>query len=656
MSNYIGSSDAEKIYPENTIDFIVIQDNVSHYYLSQDVPGAYEANVLVIKNNTVLQPELDYGIGYSSSYQMNNELTFNCPVTSGDNICVIHKGVATYNMVPSPRSVTDDSISENLRDFVFETFTGDGGANFTLAKPEHYARSLLVTVDGVLKKPEVTQADPPQPFDYSLVYDENTDTTELVFSVAPSNGAVIGVLHLAFSTVLRRSDYLTKYVISNDFIETGHIKTNAVTGAKIRLNNDEPLRSLKAVSGESNLIKLNTNDQAVIDDKIFVDSANKEVFPDDDALTKLGRTDKRFSELHAAIVDATNVNTTNVGTETLNATGNVACASLEVIGSFTVGGSVVGTLPVGTVVMYYGNSAPAGWLMLTGGTFDQSQFPALFAHLGTNQIPNMRGRLPIGIDPAGNVNYDNAGETGGSVSHDHSVQDHDHNLTSTNVTITDSPHSHILNASNNIIVDISGHSHALAAHNHTINSHTHRTEMVHYHSFALTADMTHGHWIGYRQRRVVTNPGEPFVEVPHLTNVPNFKYDDTLMSGGPSGYNLINLASTGTVYGSIGSGGPNLSTLGPSSKVESMGSQDSGNPFGTTWQKTLEGQKTTGPSFTSTESQTISGYASGTVSEVSTISPTINAGSKTEAKTGLFTNSGGNLPPYMALNFIIKAV
>jgi hypothetical protein len=146
------------------------------------------------------------------------------------------------------------------------------------------------------------------------------------------------------------------------------------------------------------------------------------------------------------------------------------------------------------------------------------------------------------------------------------------------------------------------------------------------------------------------------VEVPHLTNVPNFKYDDTLMSGGPSGYNLINLASTGTVYGSIGSGGPNLSTLGPSSKVESMGSQDSGNPFGTTWQKTLEGQKTTGPSFTSTESQTISGYASGTVSEVSTISPTINAGSKTEAKTGLFTNSGGNLPPYMALNFIIKAV
>lgn len=87
-------------------------------------------------------------------------------------------------------------------------------------------------------------------------------------------------------------------------------------------------------------------------------------------------------------------------------------------------------------------SAPSGWLMLDGSTFDAAQYPRLFALLGSNVLPDMRAAtlsgkgdaLPEGIDENTNknaANYD-SGALGAVVgANGEDVPTHAHNLGST---------------------------------------------------------------------------------------------------------------------------------------------------------------------------------------------------------------------------------
>ena len=64
--------------------------------------------------------------------------------------------------------------------------------------------------------------------------------------------------------------------------------------------------------------------------------------------------------------------------------------------------SVAGGVPIGTVVMWFGATAPVGWLICDGKSFSTSTYPALHAHLQT--VPNYSsGRTPdfTGLYPGG---------------------------------------------------------------------------------------------------------------------------------------------------------------------------------------------------------------------------------------------------------------
>jgi microcystin-dependent protein len=108
---------------------------------------------------------------------------------------------------------------------------------------------------------------------------------------------------------------------------------------------------------------------------------------------------------------------------------------------------VANTLPAGMIAPYAGAAAPTGWLLADGSAVSRTTYAALYAALGgasspygqgngttTFNLPNLKGRIPVGIDGA-QTEFDTRAETGGAKTHTlstaelpghtHAV-DHDH--------------------------------------------------------------------------------------------------------------------------------------------------------------------------------------------------------------------------------------
>jgi microcystin-dependent protein len=129
----------------------------------------------------------------------------------------------------------------------------------------------------------------------------------------------------------------------------------------------------------------------------------------------------------------------------------------------------VGT-PVGTVVAYYGTVSPTGWLLCNGATFSATTYPLLAALLGGTTLPNLKGRVLVGIDAA-QTEFDVLGETGGAKTvalstaelavHGHTQNAHGH---------TQNSHGHV--ADDNL-AGAQNTGTVSADHGHTVNAHNH---------------------------------------------------------------------------------------------------------------------------------------------------------------------------------------
>ena len=90
---------------------------------------------------------------------------------------------------------------------------------------------------------------------------------------------------------------------------------------------------------------------------------------------------------------------------------------------FTFRGGGVG-VPVGTVISYFGNTAPEGYLKCDGGLYSSSAYPALSAHLialnsskysaggGQFRTPNLQGEFLRGSGTNENSGQGNGGTVG----------------------------------------------------------------------------------------------------------------------------------------------------------------------------------------------------------------------------------------------------
>jgi microcystin-dependent protein len=81
-------------------------------------------------------------------------------------------------------------------------------------------------------------------------------------------------------------------------------------------------------------------------------------------------------------------------------------------------------VPPGTIVATARNTAPSGWVLCQGQSVSRTSgtYLALFEAIGTNygsasastfNIPNLKGRVPVGIDPA-DATFNDHNKTGGA--------------------------------------------------------------------------------------------------------------------------------------------------------------------------------------------------------------------------------------------------
>ena len=64
----------------------------------------------------------------------------------------------------------------------------------------------------------------------------------------------------------------------------------------------------------------------------------------------------------------------------------------------------VATPPCGAISAYYGTTAPRGWLICDGSSFDTNKYSKLYELLGSNTLPDLRGRIIVGHDPGDTSN------------------------------------------------------------------------------------------------------------------------------------------------------------------------------------------------------------------------------------------------------------
>jgi microcystin-dependent protein len=72
-------------------------------------------------------------------------------------------------------------------------------------------------------------------------------------------------------------------------------------------------------------------------------------------------------------------------------------------------------VPVGTIAMYGGATAPTGWLLCDGASID-SGYTALRAIVGTT-TPDLKGRVPVGMGAGTGLTSRTLGDTGGAETH-----------------------------------------------------------------------------------------------------------------------------------------------------------------------------------------------------------------------------------------------
>jgi len=256
----------EKNYDGNALELVLENPD-----LVAEAGGSITLNKRFYAPWEVLEPEADYSIENGGLLsEKNRVIRFTKPPTELDVVYVLHRGDATYNFVPSAKSVGPEQLSDNLRNFVCDRFTVvvDGETQFVLSQTIPSSRSVLVFVDNVITDgDDITSG-----FlegDWSLEEDGQTIT----FKSGLSLGTKVKVWHLGLGTISRRAVFspgqgqgaildrsITTDKLAYGAVTTERLADNAVTlakmaddsvnGSNILLENNQAIR-IKDLAGNA---------------------------------------------------------------------------------------------------------------------------------------------------------------------------------------------------------------------------------------------------------------------------------------------------------------------------------------------------------------------------------------------------------------------
>ncbi|MFN4975839.1 MAG: tail fiber protein [Bacteroidota bacterium] len=440
----------------------------------------------------VLEPEEDYTIGGTGSL-LNKQITIPKVPSAQDKVYVVHKGDATYNLVPSDNSVGPNQLSQNLRDFSKQSFvTTSTITELALTQNSINSKAILVTIDGIVQEGEDGTAAPvSSSVDYAL--DTTVSPNLIRFRVPVVANKKIRILHLGFSTVSRRAvlspgqvgsvgndsigtaqlknaavteskldnGAVTEVKISNGAITNTKIADNSVTSNKILLLNNTALRSLLSDGTTvQNLISVGTDNVTTVNSTAQVSIAvagtkrlnvtSTEISSETTQTQTLGSATKQFTNLHLS--------------------GAANATSANITGNITVGGTVDGVdvsafksaydlhvadildtlVPIGTVMTYTGSAASgtlvkSRWLVCDGALISKSAYSSLYTHFVANslnikfgetvdqfRLPDLRRRVAIGrgsVDQIGDS--DGLTDVNRLLTHSHTIPSHSHTMTHT---------------------------------------------------------------------------------------------------------------------------------------------------------------------------------------------------------------------------------
>ena len=143
-------------------------------------------------------------------------LYFNGVPRPTENLYIKHEGGSSFQQVPAAGSVTEASLSTNLKTFTVDKFTTSGASTntFTLTKTPASGNAILVIINGSVQT-ETTH--------YSV------SGTTLTLVTPLSAGVTVTVVHLGFSTVSRNA-FVDGTLTSAAFVDL------TLTGDKIANN------------------------------------------------------------------------------------------------------------------------------------------------------------------------------------------------------------------------------------------------------------------------------------------------------------------------------------------------------------------------------------------------------------------------------------
>ena len=275
-----------------------ITDGVAMMVSSTGSSNTYNYHKATLREQDILSISTDiddfanrYRVGSSNPSSNNDagDLFFN---TSSSKLLVYNAANASWDEAQAVGNYYINTIS---------TFSGTGGNSasfngsaykFVLSNAGTYAEQHIVSINGVIQKPNAGTSQPSEGF--------AIDGSAIIFSNAPATGSDYFVITIGASVNIGAPSDDTVYTnsLQNSVVTTAKINNDAVTGAKIA---DDSIDSEHYVDGSIDLVHMSANS---VDSDQYVDGSIDTAHIAADQITGALIADDAVGAEHIEVLDA----------------------------------------------------------------------------------------------------------------------------------------------------------------------------------------------------------------------------------------------------------------------------------------------------------------------------------------------------------------